>query len=49
MKEITLYEITTEDVITVSEEINIPFTKKDLQFIQDKIGDFFRRQVARCC
>lgn len=40
MKEKTLYKITMEDVINVSEDTNIPFTKKDLPFIQDKIGDF---------
>ena len=35
-----LYAITTEDVFTVSEENNIPFTGKDLYFIKDKIGNF---------
>lgn len=40
MKEKTLYAITTEDVRGVADESNIPFTKKDLPFLEDKIGDF---------
>lgn len=35
-----LYAITVADVINVSEESEIDFTEKDIEFIQDKIGDF---------
>jgi hypothetical protein len=35
-----LYAITVEDVINVSKEIEIDFTENDIEFIQDKIGDF---------
>ncbi|PIQ93885.1 MAG: hypothetical protein COY75_05345 [Nitrospirae bacterium CG_4_10_14_0_8_um_filter_41_23] len=35
-----LYAISVEDVMNVSEEVNIPFDEKDLLFIEDKIGDF---------
>lgn len=35
-----LYAITVEDVINVSEETEINFTENDIEFIQDKIGDF---------
>lgn len=35
-----LYAITVEDVVNVSEEIEIEFTENDIEFIQDKIGDF---------
>ena len=35
-----LYSISVEDVINVSEEIEIEFTEDDIEFIQDKIGDF---------
>ena len=35
-----LYAITVEDVINVSEETEISFTEDDIEFIQDKIGDF---------
>ncbi len=35
-----LYSINVEDVINVSEEIEIEFTENDIEFIQDKIGDF---------
>ena len=35
-----LYAITVEDVINVSEESEISFTEDDIEFIQDKIGDF---------
>lgn len=35
-----LYAITVQDVINVSEEIGINFTENDIEFIQDKIGDF---------
>lgn len=41
MKEKILYAITTDDVLTVSEENEIPFAEKDLHFIEYKIGDFF--------
>lgn len=35
-----LYAITVEDVINISEEIEIDFTENDIEFVQDKIGDF---------
>lgn len=35
-----LYSISVEDVKEVSEDLQIPFKEKDLDFIQDKIGDF---------
>ena len=35
-----LYTITVEDVMNVSEETEIGFTENDIEFIQDKIGDF---------
>lgn len=35
-----LYAITVEDVMNVSEEVEIEFTENDIEFIQDKIGDF---------
>ena len=35
-----LYAITAEDVINVSKEIEMDFTEDDIEFIQDKIGDF---------
>ncbi len=35
-----LYAITVEDVINISEELEIGFTENDIEFIQDKIGDF---------
>lgn len=41
MKEKILYAITTEDVKDVAQESGIPFTKKDLPFLEGKIGDFF--------
>ena len=41
MKEKILYAITTEDVKNVAEETGVSFTKKDLYFLQDKIGDYF--------
>jgi hypothetical protein len=40
-KEKSLYAITVEDVINVSEQKNISFAKKDLPFIEEKIGDYF--------
>lgn len=44
MKNKILYAITVEDVETVSEDMEIPFTQKDLRFIEDQIGDFFGSQ-----
>jgi len=41
-KQKILYAIITEDVINVSKQESIPFTEKDLPFIQNKIGDYFR-------
>ena len=41
MKNKILYAITTEDVVIVSGDENISLTKQDLNFIADKIGDFF--------
>ena len=41
-KQKILYAIMTEDVINVSKQESIPFTEKDLPFIQNKIGDYFR-------
>ncbi|MBA2494573.1 MAG: hypothetical protein H0V31_07755 [Acidobacteria bacterium] len=35
-----LYAITVEDVLNISKEIEINFTEADIEFIQDKIGDF---------
>ena len=43
-KEKVLYAVSVEDIINVSNEINIPFVEKDLYFIEDKIGDFFGSQ-----
>lgn len=40
MKKKILYAITTEDVMTASDENKIPFSEQDLFFIADKIGDF---------
>lgn len=40
-KQKTLYAITIKDVINVSDQENIPFTEKDLPFIEDKIGNYF--------
>ena len=40
MKEKILYSISTDDVKTVAEESDLSFSKKDLPFIQYKIGDF---------
>lgn len=40
-KQKTLYAITTEDVINVSNQEDIPFTGENLSFIEDKIGDYF--------
>lgn len=39
-----LYSITVDDVVNVSDEIGIIFSTKDLDFIQDKIGDCFGDQ-----
>ena len=35
-----LYSINVADVINVSEEIEVEFAETDIEFIQDKIGDF---------
>ena len=35
-----LYAITVKDVKNVSEELGIDFSDEDIEFIQDKIGDF---------
>lgn len=35
-----LYSINVEDVMNVSEETEIDFTENDIEFIQEKIGDF---------
>ena len=35
-----LYAITIEDVFKVAEEDGLSFSKDNLQFIEDKIGDF---------
>ena len=42
MIERVLYAITTEDVQKVAREEHIPVTKKDLSFLEEKIGDYFR-------
>lgn len=43
-KQKILYAITVEDVCVVAKEEKISFAEKDLDFIQDKIGDFFGNQ-----
>ena len=40
-KQKILYAITIEDVLTVSDEENIPFAEKEMAFIEDKIGSYF--------
>ena len=35
-----IYSINVDDVIGVSEELDIPFGKKDLNFIEEKIGEY---------
>lgn len=40
-KQKTLYTVTTEDVINISNQENIPFAERDMSFIEDKIGDYF--------
>lgn len=35
-----IYSINVDDFIGVSEELDIPFEKNDLKFIEEKIGDF---------
>ena len=44
MIERVLYAITTEDVRKMSRREHIPVTKKDLPFIEEKIGDYFRER-----
>lgn len=39
-KQKTLYAITAEDVNRVTKEEYLPFSEKDLQFIEEKLGDF---------
>ncbi len=43
-KEKVIYTITSNDVMNVSDEINIPVSLKDLSFIEDKIENFFGSQ-----
>lgn len=40
-KQKIFYALTAEDILNISEQVNIPFTEKDLPFIQEKIGDYF--------
>lgn len=40
-KQKTLYAITTEDVVSISDQEKISITEKDLSFIGDKIEDYF--------
>lgn len=40
-KQKILYTITTDDVINIANQENIPFTEKDFNFIEDKVGDYF--------
>ena len=42
MTEKVIYAITTEDVRQVAQKEHIPVTKKDIPFLADKIGDYFR-------
>ena len=44
MIERVIYAITTKDVKKVAHDEHVPVTKKDLPFIEDKIGDYFRQQ-----
>lgn len=39
-KQKTLYAITVEDVTRVAKEKRLPFSEKDLQLIEEKLGDF---------
>lgn len=43
-KQKILYSITVQDVINVANEEHISFTERDLNFIADKVGDFFGSQ-----
>lgn len=43
-KEKVIYAITSEDVVNVSNEINISTSSEELPFIKDKVGDFFGSQ-----
>jgi len=36
-----LYSINLEDLKDVSNETNLPFSEKDIDFIKEKIGDYF--------
>jgi hypothetical protein len=44
MIERVIYTITAEDVRKVAKEEHIPVTKKDMPFIEDKVGDYFREK-----
>lgn len=44
MIERVLYAITTEDVKNLAREEHIPVRKKDMPFVEDKIGDYFRER-----
>lgn len=35
-----IYSVNIEDVLTVSDELEIKFTETDLSFIEDKVGDY---------
>ena len=39
-KQKILYAITIEDVMRVAKEERLSFSEKDLQFIEEKTGDF---------
>lgn len=39
-KQKILYAITAEDIARVAREERLPFSEKDLQFIEEKLGDF---------
>ena len=39
-KQKTLYAITTEDVLNISKEENLPFSIENLSSIEEKIGDY---------
>ena len=43
-KEKILYAVTSKDVMSVSNEVNITVSSKDIPFIEDRIGDFFGSQ-----
>lgn len=39
-KQKIIYALTTEDVLNISKEEEIPFNIKDLPLIEEKVGDF---------